>query len=129
MIDSDPTRLGSTLRRRRITAGLTLREVAERTGMTISTISRLEVGEIETPKPEHLQRLARALDIEIEELYGEAGYLIPENLPELAPYLRSKYGLPDQAVAALDEYFQAMRGRWETSTKEGEHDQGDNNKP
>lgn len=105
-----------------------MRQLAARTGMTPPTVSRLELGQIDSPRPDHLQRLARALDVDIEDLYALAGYLMPEGLPELAPYLRSKYGLPDQAVTALDEYFQALRERWSTTPREeGKHDRGDDN--
>ena len=86
------------------------------------------MGQTDTPKPDHLQRLARALDADIEDLYALAGYVMPEGLPEFAPYLRTKYGLPDQAAAQLDEYFQALRDRWNTEPREeGNHDRGDHN--
>ena len=128
MSPNDQQGLGDELRRRRAAAGLTVRGLAERSGLTPATVSRLETGQIDTPKPDHLQRLARALDADIEDLYALAGYAMPEGLPEFAPYLRTKYGLPDQAVAQLDEYFQALRDRWNTkSREEGNHDRGDHN--
>lgn len=128
MSPKDQQKLGDELRRLRAAARLTVRQLAERSGLTPATVSRLEMGHIDTPRPDHLQRLARALDADIEDLYALAGYFMPEGLPEFEPYLRTKYGLPDQAVAALDEYFQALRDRWTTSPREeGSHDRGDQN--
>ena len=52
---------------------------------------------------------------------------MPEGLPELRPYLRAKYGLPEQAANQIDEYFQALRTKWQTSfidQEESNHDGG-----
>ncbi len=124
-------KLSDELRRLRDADGLTVRRLADLSGLTPSTVSRLETGHIDSPRPEHLQRLARALDADIEDLYSLAGYLMPEGLPELAPYLRTKYGMPEQAVAQLDEYFQALRDRWITTNarEEGSHARGDHHRP
>lgn len=118
------TQLGDALRQARIRANLTVRQLAEAAGMTPATVSRIETGFIDSPRPEHLKRLARALDVELEDLYAMAGYLMPEGLPELQPYLRAKYGLPDRAVEQIDEYFQALRSGWDQD-KEVRHESGD----
>jgi transcriptional regulator with XRE-family HTH domain len=120
--------LGQALKAARHRAGLTVRDVAAKAGMTPATVSRIETGQIEAPRPAHLRRLATALDLELEDLYGLAGYLMPEGLPELRPYLRAKYDLPTKALDQIDEYFQALRSGWELSpNKEGHHDRGDQN--
>ena len=120
MQQREASQFGEALRAARTRAGLTVRQLAEKSDLTAATVSRLETGAIESPRPEHLQRLARALDVDIEDFYALAGYMMPEGLPELRPYLRAKYGLPDQAARQLDEYFQALRDRW--TEKEGNHD-------
>ena len=122
--DNSPSQLAEALRRARTRAGLTVRQVAAAAEMTPATVSRLETGLIESPRPEHLRRLSRALDVDLEDLYALAGYLMPEGLPELQPYLRAKYGLSDRAVAQLDDYFQALKPNWEHD-KEVPHDQGE----
>lgn len=116
-------RFGTVLKLERTKAGLTVRALAAASGLTAATVSRLETGQIERPRPEHLQSLSRALEVDVEDFYALAGYLMPEGLPELRPYLRAKYGLPDQAARQLDEYFQALRDKW----KEADHDRGDQN--
>jgi transcriptional regulator with XRE-family HTH domain len=77
--------LGSLLKSERERAGLTVRQLADDAGLVPSTVSRLETGFIATPRPDHLQKLARALGIDVEELYAAAGYLTPGELPELRP--------------------------------------------
>ena len=61
------------------------------------------------PSPKHLQAIARALNVSIEDLYGLAGYDIPERLPTFTPYLRAKYELPPEAVSDLERYFELLR--------------------
>ncbi len=57
--------LGSAVRRRREQQGLSLRDVAEETGVSASTLSRIENG---TGKPDadNIARLAAWLDMPIE---------------------------------------------------------------
>lgn len=107
-------KLGQLVRSHRQATGLSLRALARREGLDYSWLSRLEQGEYAAPSPQRLQRLARALDIDIEELYGLAGYVVSDRLPEFETYLRAKYDLPDQAVTQLDEYFQLLRDKYET---------------
>jgi transcriptional regulator with XRE-family HTH domain len=125
---SDLQQLGDVLRAQREAAGLSLRQAAERAQLIPSTLSRLETGQIEGPRPEHLQVLARTYGADVENFYALAGYLMPEGLPELRPYLRAKYGLPEQAANQIDEYFQALREKWQSRTNDQEdtrHDRGD----
>jgi transcriptional regulator with XRE-family HTH domain len=125
---SDPVRsqnikqLGKAIKARRTAAHLTVRGLAEQSGLTPATISRIETGQIDSPRPDHLLSLATALGTDLEDFYALAGYTMPTGLPELRPYLRSKYNLPDHAVEQLDEYFQALRGSWDHSAKETRHD-------
>jgi len=124
---SDLQQLGDALRAQREAAGLSLRQAAERAQLVPSTLSRLETGQIEGPRPEHLQVLARLYGADVEDFYALAGYLMPEGLPELRPYLRAKYGLPEQAANQIDEYFQALRTKWQPSPndqEESDHDGG-----
>jgi len=55
-----------------------------------------------------LYRLARALGIEVANLYEYAGY----DLPGFAPYLRVKYDLPDEAIAQLEAHFELINERY-----------------
>src|SRR2546430_17639166 len=63
--------LGSAVRRRREQHGLSLRDVAEETGVSASTLSRIENG---TGKPDadNIARLAAWLDMPIERVMHHA---------------------------------------------------------
>lgn len=101
--------LGEFIRDRRVSWGLSLDDAAERSGLHMSYWSKLENGLYDAPSPKHLQSIARALDVPFEDLYGLAGYEIPERLPSFKPYLRAKYELPPKAVAELERYFELLR--------------------
>jgi transcriptional regulator with XRE-family HTH domain len=118
--------LSALLKTERERAGLTVRQLAEATGLTPSTLWRLETGFIGSPKPDQLQRLAEALGIAVEEFYAAAGFLVPSSLPELRPYLRAKYGLAGDEATRIEGYVQALRDETNHLAKEGDHDdQGD----
>jgi transcriptional regulator with XRE-family HTH domain len=101
--------LGDYIRHRRTSRGLSLNEAAQLSGLHFSYWSKLEAGHYKAPSPTHLQAIARALAVDIEDLYGLAGYEIPERLPTFKPYLRAKYELPPEAVAELERYFELLR--------------------
>ena len=61
----------------------------------------------------------------MEELYAAAGYLTPGALPELRPYLRTKYGLTDEQAGQIEGYVQAVRDTNQPPGKEGQHDRRD----
>lgn len=123
MSQSANPELSKLLRRERQRAQLTVRELAERAGLVPSTVSRLEHGIAATPKPAHLQRLAVALGIDVEELYAATGFIALHSLPELRPYLRVKYNLPDDAMNQIEDYIQALRDRTnQHARKEGGND-------
>jgi len=72
-----------------------------------SYIARLENGEVRRkPKPEHLQRLADALSIDLAELLAFLG--IRPTLPETRTYFRRAYGVNDEeanVIANLVEHY------------------------
>lgn len=109
----ESTQLGDFIRKTRQGKGMSLRSLAEASRLDWSYIGRLEKGEIGTPDPAKLQRLARALGVEVEDFYALAGYLMPEGLPELAPYLRAKYDLPEPAAEDIQRHLDRLKRRYE----------------
>src|SRR5215472_15997696 len=103
--------LGHIIRKTRRERGLGLRPLAETAGLDWSYIGRLEKGEIGTPDPVKLQKLARAFEVEVEDFYALAGYLVPEGLPGLAPYLRAKFDLPEDASGDVERYGARLKRR------------------
>lgn len=61
-------KLSESLRRIRIKKGLSQYELAKRTGLTNSTILRLETGEMNNPALQTLLTLCEELDITINDL-------------------------------------------------------------
>src|SRR5947209_9692129 len=106
--------LGNAVRRRRDQEGLSLRDVAEETGVSASTLSRIENG---TGKPDadNIARLAAWLDMPIERVMhhdraaAEAKpviYYPHESTPEIVEaHLRADRHLTPQTAKALSELF------------------------
>lgn len=61
---------GARLRQLRRDAGMTLQQVAERTGLALSTISKVENNRI-SPTYENIVRLAEGLSIDVAELFSK----------------------------------------------------------
>jgi transcriptional regulator with XRE-family HTH domain len=115
-IDRKPQILGTYIRARRLSRELTLADAAARSGLHVSYWSKLETGHYKSPSPQNLQTIARVIDVRYEDLYGLAGYDTPERLPSFAPYLRTKYELPPEAVAELERYFDLLRNFYDIPT-------------
>src|SRR5436190_17746058 len=102
--------LGSAVRRRREQQGLSLRDVAEETGVSASTLSRIENG---TGKPDadNIARLTNWLNVPMERIMGGRAedadeirpvvYFPQENTPDIVEaHLRADRSLtPDTAKA------------------------------
>ena len=97
-------RLGKYLRRCRERTGLSARQLALRAELTNPTIIRIENGQYRSPEAESLARIANALDISVHEVFERAGYMTNEDLPAMAPYLRTKYDMPPEALEQIERY-------------------------
>jgi transcriptional regulator with XRE-family HTH domain len=69
--------LGDYLREQRVSARLSLRQLAEQAGVSNPYLSQIERG-LRRPSAEVLQQLARALRISAEQLYIRAGIVAPD---------------------------------------------------
>lgn len=107
--------LGSAIRRRREQQGMSLRDLADETGVSASTLSRIENG---TGKPDadNIARLAAWLDMPIERVlhHGQytpndpkpVVYYPHESTPEIVEaHLRADKHLTPQTAKALSELF------------------------
>jgi len=70
--------LGDYLHEQRVAAQLSLRQLAEQTGVSNPYLSQIERG-LRRPSAEVLQQLAKALRISAEQLYVQAGILNPDD--------------------------------------------------
>jgi transcriptional regulator with XRE-family HTH domain len=74
--------LGVRLRQLRRQAKLTQREVAERVPMSAANLSRVENGDQGPPSDETIERLARALEADADELLALAGRAAAPTSPD-----------------------------------------------
>ena len=107
--------LGRAIRRKREEQGLSLRDVANETGVSASTLSRIENG---TGKPDadNIARLTSWLNVPMERIMGGregAGdeskavvYFPQESMPEIVEaHLRADRNLTPETAQALSELF------------------------
>ena len=120
--------LGGAVRRRREQQGLSLRDVADQTGVSASTLSRIENG---TGKPDadNIARLASWLDMPIERVMHQGHrsptdpkpvvYYPHESTPEIVEaHLRADKHLTADTAKALSELFRVAYAQFsQTSTR------------
>lgn len=97
--------LGEMIRQARIEKGLSLRKAADKLTIDPGYYSRIETGQ--NPIGKHARAIAKLYGLNVEELEAQAS----QKLPKFAPYLRAKYDLSDDAIAELEEHFQAVARR------------------
>lgn len=106
--------LGRAIRRKREGLGLSLRDVADETTVSASTLSRIENG---TGKPDadNIARLTKWLDVPMERILGGQAdndsakpvvYFARESTPEIVEaHLRADRNLTPETANALSELF------------------------
>jgi transcriptional regulator with XRE-family HTH domain len=105
-------RLGEIIRAKRQEAGLGLRAAAEESGISASTLSRLERGIGAAPDAETMTKLSDWLKASVDDLLfgGEAQFKETEGLstPEIiAVHLRADKRLSHETAEALVQLFRA----------------------
>ena len=102
--------LGEYLREQRVNAELSLRQLAEQTGVSNPYLSQIERG-LRRPSAEVLQQLAKALRVSAETLYVRAGILDPNEADvrsvELA--ILADPGLTERQKQSLLDVYQSFR--------------------
>jgi transcriptional regulator with XRE-family HTH domain len=78
MTENAATELGRTLKSVREMLGKSLKGVAEPAEISPAYLVKLERGEVTSPSPHVLHRLAEVLGVEYLELMRLAGYVVPE---------------------------------------------------
>ncbi len=112
----DVRELGEILRTARHALGLSAQEVAERSGVSKPTVTLLERGGIQQPRPRPLTKLATALGLNASDLLALAGYQPSDQLPGLGVYLRTTTTLPAQAIDELKGYFDYLHDKYGVNT-------------
>jgi transcriptional regulator with XRE-family HTH domain len=114
-IPKEMLNLGEHLKRLRNDLGLSMHEVARRTNLTASYISKIESGiTFQTLNTHSLVEFANCYNIPPSVILERAGF-IPESeddLPGLAPYLRLKYKAPQQAVQEMEIAWDIVKKKY-----------------
>lgn len=112
MQEKDIQGLAETIRKQRQKLGLSASEVARQAGVAKGTITRLELGQITSPRMENLRTIADVLQLPLTDILAESSMLRGSDLPTLNPYLRTKFkGMPDSAVREIEEHFRDVAAR------------------
>jgi transcriptional regulator with XRE-family HTH domain len=118
--------LGRAIKRRREELGLSLRDVADVTGVSASTLSRIENG---TGKPDadNIARLTNWLDMPVDRVMKRQGesenveavvYYPHEATPEIVEaHLRADKNLTPETAKALSELFRVAYGQFSKNNK------------
>ena len=103
--------LGDYLREQRVSAQLSLRQLAEQTGVSNPYLSQIERG-LRRPSAEVLQQLAKALRISAETLYVRAGILDPDEggLRSVELAVLADPGLTERQKQSLLDVYRSFRG-------------------
>jgi transcriptional regulator with XRE-family HTH domain len=106
MNQEQATALGALIRQKRLELGFTTYELGAAAGVPNSTVVRIEQGKFMAPRPNKLASFAQFLGLTLADLFGPAGYLVPNELPSFDAYLNVKYPkLPAEAVREMQEHF------------------------
>ena len=103
--------LGEFIKTRRIELGLSIRQLAERSGVDKGNLSRIENGKRSSVSEKGLAQVAQVLQVDVSELQGLT--LPAEALPPTRAYFRRKLGIDAaqaDVLAKLVEDFQAKNG-------------------
>ena len=105
MDDEQAKALGDLLKQKREELGLSTRQLGERAGLDGVTVLRFEQGAFAAPRPDKLARVAEVLGLSLADVYALADYAVPADLPNLRPYLRTKYrDLPAEDAEKIEAY-------------------------
>lgn len=116
MTPEEAKRLAANLQAQRIAKGLSAHEVARRAGVNVGTVTRIELGQIGSPRPENLIAIAAVLDIQVADIFATANWVEKDQLPSFAPYMRAKYrDLPEEALQELKTFFNETARRYGTA--------------
>jgi transcriptional regulator with XRE-family HTH domain len=102
--------LGDYLREQRTEAKLSLRQLAEATGISNPYLSQIERG-LRRPSAEVLQNIAKALQISAETLYVQAGILSPDDhdIRSVEAAILADSGLTERQKQSLIDVYRSFR--------------------
>lgn len=86
----DHSSFGSYLKQVREQKNWSINQLADLADISTSQISRIENGKRGVPKPQTIEKIARALQVPYSEMMDRAGYLRPEENEQIPDWASSK---------------------------------------
>jgi transcriptional regulator with XRE-family HTH domain len=107
---NNSTPLGSLVAGLRKAAGISTWTLAQRSGIDRSNIRRIESGVVSNITVATMQKLATALDIDVERFYEAHWETTGRTLPSLPTYFRTKYRqLSDHQIGQIEEFVAELQ--------------------
>lgn len=119
--EQTPPTLGSLIKARRQSQGLTYGQLAELVGTTKSTIHAWEHDQM-VPKARSLVTLARVLELSTGELKA-LGVDLVHDAPSLTAMLRADYDLPPEAIEQIERYVSRVAKKYSTTKQRSSSEQ------
>jgi transcriptional regulator with XRE-family HTH domain len=113
MTEAQARKVGSLLAKARGKKGLTLRDLAQLTGIPPTTITRVERGEYSEPAPDNLARLAEALELDPARIDRLSSNYLANSLPSVSTYFRSKEKASPEEIAEIEAAVGTIRKKYE----------------
>lgn len=105
-------RLANLIRSERARLNMTIVDVAKLADVDRTTITRLENGQLESPRIKTVANVGRALSIPTADLFPTTDAYAANDLPSLTPYLRTKYAnLSESDIEELDTFRKQLEAR------------------
>ncbi len=106
--------LGQHLRSLRNDMGLSIHEVARRTGLSPSFISKIETNAFQSITVHALLSLTETYRVPPQVVLEQAGLLeaSADGLPDLTLYLKAKYHAPHQATQDMDLAWEIVKKKY-----------------
>lgn len=97
--------LGENIKKYRLNSGLSIKELSEKSGVSSSTISQIETGKRKSLRSESLEKVAKALNLNVNELLTiEEGSYEVSDLDEAIQFILSDDDVSiDDIPLSLDE--------------------------
>ncbi len=89
-----------------------LREIARRCHLTAAFLSKVEMGEYQSFRIETLREIAKGYGVPVEKILAVVGVAEEKHLPDLDTFLRTKYGLTEQAVREVEGFIEFARQKY-----------------
>ena len=99
--------LGTFIRQQRERSAMSLRNLAEKAGVSNPYLSQIERG-LRRPSADVLKLIARGLSISAETLFEKAGLLEGREQPDVAAAISADTALSERQKAALTEIYQSF---------------------